>query len=74
MTVAMGISDVCLIFFTTRMSLFISPCTLQGDGFEYVCMLGGATLPAPYNATDGSVACTVGEDEVQEFTCAQRKL
>ena len=31
-------------------------------------MLGGATLPAPYNATDGSVACTVGEDEVQEFT------
>ena len=36
---------------------------LQVDGFEYVCVLGGATLPAPYNATDGSVMCTILEDE-----------
>jgi len=68
-TEAVGICDVCYIFATR-----ISPCTLQVDGFEYVCMLGGATLPAPYNATDGSVTCTVGEDEVREFTCAKRKL
>ena len=41
---------------------------LQVDGFEYVCMLGGATLPAPYNATDGSVMCTILEDEVRDHT------
>ena len=62
-------TDICdvymyFIFGTTR----ISPCTLQVDGFEYVCTLGGTTLPAPYNATDGSVICIILETKVRELT------
>ena len=41
-------------------------CTLQVDGFDYVCMLGESTLPAHYNASDGSVMCTIVEGNVRD--------
>ena len=62
---------MCVIFFSARR---IYPHILQVDGFEYVCVLGGATLPAAYNATDGSVACTVGESVVRELSYAPHTL
>ena len=64
-TVCMSIFDLYVFVFST---IRTSHCTLQVDGFKYMCMLGDSTLPAPYNTTDGSVMCTILEGNVRDST------